>query len=220
MLTIADSWKKVLHSEMQKTYFFDLIQKVDFEYANYTCFPPKDLIFEAFNLCSFDDLKVVIIGQDPYHGEGEANGLCFSVNESIAMPPSLRNILTEIENDLGNCNQEKNLNRWAKQGVLLLNSTLTVQKDKANSHKNLGWKAFTDAIISIINKEKSGIVFLLWGNFAKEKGKKIDRAKHLVLESGHPSPLSANKKLWFLNKKQFSTTNLYLKENGLSEIDW
>ena len=220
MLTHNNSWKTVLKEEFQKSYFVNLMQKVNFEYQNKTCFPPKNLIFEAFNSCSFDNLKVVIIGQDPYHGDGEANGLCFSVNEEIANPPSLKNIFKEIENDMGFAEKNGNLQRWASQGVLLLNATLTVTKDKANSHKNLGWKIFTDAVIEKINAEKKDIVFLLWGNFAKNKGKKIDRNKHLVLESGHPSPLSANKKMWFLEKKQFSHTNVFLKSRGISEIDW
>lgn len=220
MLTHNNSWKTVLIEEFQKSYFVNLMQKVNFEYQNKTCFPPKNLIFEAFNSCSFDNLKVVIIGQDPYHGDGEANGLCFSVNEEIANPPSLKNIFKEIENDVGFAEKNGNLQRWASQGVLLLNATLTVEKDKANSHKNLGWKIFTDAVIEKINAEKKDIVFLLWGNFAKNKGKKIDRNKHLVLESGHPSPLSANKKMWFLEKKQFSHTNVFLKSRGISEIDW
>lgn len=220
MLTHNNSWKTVLIEEFQKSYFVNLMQKVNFEYQNKTCFPPKNLIFEAFNSCSFDNLKVVIIGQDPYHGDDEANGLCFSVNEGIANPPSLKNIFKEIENDVGFAKKNGNLQRWASQGVLLLNATLTVEKDKANSHKNLGWKIFTDAVIEKINAEKKDIVFLLWGNFAKNKGKKIDRNKHLVLESGHPSPLSANKKMWFLEKKQFSHTNVFLKSRGISEIDW
>ena len=220
MLTHNNSWKTVLIEEFQKSYFVNLMQKVNFEYQNKTCFPPKNLIFEAFNSCSFDNLKVVIIGQDPYHGDDEANGLCFSVNEGIANPPSLKNIFKEIENDVGFAEKNGNLQRWASQGVLLLNATLTVEKDKANSHKNLGWKIFTDAVIEKINAEKKDIVFLLWGNFAKNKGKKIDRNKHLVLESGHPSPLSANKKMWFLEKKQFSHTNAFLKSRGISEIDW
>lgn len=220
MLTDLNSWDAVLNGEFQKKYFIDMMEKVDFEYKTKTCFPPRDLIFEAFNSCSFNDLKVVIIGQDPYHGNGEANGLCFSVNENIPIPPSLKNIFKEIDNDLGIQNNNRNLKRWSSQGVLLLNATLTVEKDKANSHKNLGWKTFTDAVIEKINSEKTAIVFLLWGNFAKDKGKKIDRTKHLVLESGHPSPLSANKKMWFLNKKQFSATNLFLKSKGLAEIDW
>ncbi len=220
MLTDLNSWNSVLGEEFQKKYFLDLMEQVEFEYKSKCCFPPKKLIFEAFNCCSFNDLKVVIIGQDPYHGEGEANGLCFSVNDDITIPPSLKNIFKEIENDLGIKDHDKNLKRWANQGILLLNATLTVEKDKANSHKNLGWKTFTDAVIEKINAEKEGIVFLFWGNFAKNKGKKINRDKHLVLESGHPSPLSANKKMWFLNKKQFSETNNFLKSNGLSEIDW
>lgn len=220
MLTDLYTWNEVLKEEFEKQYFINLLEKVEHEYDNSTCFPPKSQIFDAFKLCSYNELKVVIIGQDPYHGKDQANGLCFSVNENVSIPPSLKNIFKEIENDLQITNHNRDLSRWAKQGVLLLNAVLTVEKGKANSHQNFGWQKFTDAVIQNINNEKAGIVFLLWGNFAKNKGKKITRNKHLILESGHPSPLSANKNCWFLNKKQFSTANTYLNSKGLSEIEW
>ena len=215
------SWNKVLKTEMEKEYFNDLLYDVQCEYENYTCFPPKHLIFAAFDKCSFDDLKVVIIGQDPYHGDGEANGLCFSVNENIKIPPSLRNIFKEINDDLEQIMlpTSGNLEHWASQGVLLLNNTLSVRKDIPNSHSHLDWKVFTDNVIKLISDKKENIVFLLWGNFAQKKGSKIDRNKHLVLESGHPSPMSANQGKWFVNK-HFSKTNKYLKLNGLNEIIW
>ncbi len=215
------SWKNVLNFEIKKTYFQNLIQDVKFEYENYSCFPPENLIFAAFDKCSFDDLKVVIIGQDPYHGDGEANGLCFSVNDNIKIPPSLRNIFKEINIDLEKVllPTSGNLDRWAKQGVFLLNNTLTVRKNMPNSHSQLDWKIFTDNVIEIISNQKQNVVFLLWGNFAYKKGAKIDRNRHLVLESGHPSPMSANQGKWFGNK-HFSKTNAYLKSNNLTEIDW
>jgi uracil-DNA glycosylase len=214
-------WQTVLSDEINKPYFSDLLVEVDNEYAEHICFPPKELIFAAFEYCSFEDLRVVIIGQDPYHGEGEANGLCFSVNDSVKIPPSLRNIFKEVNSDLNRFffPTSGNLEHWAKQGVLLLNATLTVRKDKPNSHKHLNWGKFTDAVIQKISDEKSNIVFLLWGNFAHKKGLKIDRTKHLVLESGHPSPMSANQGKWFGNK-HFSETNNYLKSNRIEEIIW
>ena len=215
------AWQTILSDEIQKPYFSDLLAKVDNQYAEHICFPPKELIFSAFEYCNFKDLKVVIIGQDPYHGEGEANGLCFSVNDSVKIPPSLRNIFREVNSDLDSLflPTSGNLERWAKQGVLLLNATLTVQKDKPNSHKHLKWDQFTDAVIQKISNEKSNIVFLLWGNFAHKKGLKIDRTKHLVLESGHPSPMSANQGKWFGNK-HFSKTNAYLVSTGMEAINW
>jgi uracil-DNA glycosylase len=218
---LNSSWQTILAPEIQKPYFTDLLANVDKEYTEHICFPPKELIFSAFEYCSFDDLKVVIIGQDPYHGEGEANGLCFSVNESVKIPPSLRNIFRELNSDLDSLflPTSGNLKRWAKQGVLLLNATLTVQKDKPNSHKHLNWGKFTDAVIQEISYKKSNVVFLLWGNFAHKKGLKIDRTKHLVLESGHPSPMSANQGKWFGNK-HFSKTNAYLQSNGIEAINW
>ena len=181
----------------------------------------KDLIFNAFEKCNLNDLKVVIIGQDPYHGDGEANGLCFSVNDGIKIPPSLKNIFAEINSEYDKIlfPTSGNLERWAKQGVLLLNAGLTVRKDEANSHKHLKWNVFTDAVIDLINQKSENVVFLLWGSFAQKKGKLIDREKHLVLESGHPSPLSANRGMWFGNN-HFKLTNVYLSEKGKSEIEW
>lgn len=220
-IDIHPSWQTILSDEFQKPYFLDLIKTVDNEYAKHTCYPPKDLIFAAFKKCSLDDLKVVIIGQDPYHGKGEANGLCFSVNDGVKIPPSLRNIFLEINTDLDRIflPETSNLERWANQGVLLLNASLTVREDNPNSHKHLNWNVFTDAVIQKISQEKEHVVFLLWGNFAQQKGKKIDREKHFVLQSGHPSPMSANQKKWFGNK-HFSQTNLYLKSIGKPEIEW
>lgn len=220
-LNLDSSWKTILSEEIEKPYFNDLIEKVEDEYQKHICFPPKELIFSAFDYCSFDDLKVVIIGQDPYHGDGEANGLCFSVNDNVKIPPSLRNIFREIATDLDLIMMPTsgNLEHWAKQGILLLNASLTVRKDQANSHKHLKWNLFTDAVIQKISEEKENVVFLLWGSFAHKKGLKIDRNKHLVLESGHPSPMSANQGKWFGNK-HFSKTNEYLKSKGKAEIQW
>ena len=180
-----------------------------------------DLMLAAFEYCQLADLKLVIIGQDPYHGEGEANGLAFSVNDGVKIPPSLRNIFRELNDDLEQLFMPTsgNLEKWAKQGVLLLNAGLTVRKDQANSHKHLKWNLFTDAVIQEISTQKEGIVFMLWGAFAHKKGSKIDRTKHLVLESGHPSPLSANQGKWFGNK-QFSKANAYLEANNKKPIDW
>ena len=219
--TIDSSWQKILSDEFKKSYFLQLEKEVIEEYQNTICYPPKELIFAAFNYCSVANLKVVIIGQDPYHGVGEANGLCFSVNDGVKIPPSLRNIFRELNDDLGVLFMPTsgNLERWARQGVLLLNASLTVRKDKPNSHKHLQWNIFTDAVIEIISNDKQNIVFLLWGSFAQKKGLKIDRNKHLVLECGHPSPMSANQGKWFGNK-HFSKTNAYLAEMGISEIDW
>lgn len=217
---IDKSWKRYLQTEFDKPYFEELSKFVKEEYLKNTCYPKGSKIFEAFNLCSFDNLKVVIIGQDPYHGAGQANGLCFSVNEGISHPPSLINIFKEITADL-NVQYPKsgNLEDWAKQGVLLLNATLTVRAHQAGSHQKNGWEQFTDAVISIISEQKENIVFLLWGGFAKMKGKKIDTKKHCVLTCGHPSPLSANRGFWFGNK-HFSKTNEYLKRNKLELINW
>lgn len=215
------SWEALLAPEFQKPYFVELIQQVEQEYATTTCFPPKELIFSAFEQFDFQDTKVVIIGQDPYHGTGEANGLCFSVNDGVAIPPSLKNIFTEINSEYDRIlfPTSGNLERWAKQGVLLLNAGLTVRKDEANSHKHLKWNVFTDAVIDLINQKSENVVFLLWGSFAQKKGKLIDRKKHLVLESGHPSPLSANRGMWFGNN-HFKLTNAYLKEKGKEAIEW
>jgi uracil-DNA glycosylase len=221
LIDIPTSWQNILCDEFQKPYFLELIKAIDNEYENNVCYPPKDLIFAAFQHCSLDDLKVVIIGQDPYHGKGEANGLCFSVNDTIKIPPSLRNIFLEINSDLGTIflPTSGNLERWAKQGILLLNASLTVREDTPNSHKHLKWDVFTNAVIQKIAFQKENIVFLLWGNFAQKKGAKIDIEKHFVLESGHPSPLSANQKKWFGNK-HFSKTNSYLKAISKEEIVW
>ncbi len=215
------SWKPFFEIETQKEYFMKLIQDVENEYNTSVCFPPKELIFHAFEKCKLDDLKVVIIGQDPYHGEGEANGLCFSVNDGVKIPPSLKNIFAEINSDFDSIflPTNGNLDRWAAQGVLLLNAGLTVRKDEANSHKYLKWNLFTDNVISYISENYENIVFMLWGSFAHKKGLKINREKHLVLESGHPSPLSANRGFWFGNK-HFSQTNDYLKSIGKTQIDW
>ena len=220
-ISLHKDWKILLQDEIQKPYFNDLLAIVEQEYQEYTCFPPQDLIFSAFDSCDLTHLKVVIIGQDPYHGEGEANGLCFSVNDGVRIPPSLRNIYREINDDLDSIFMPNtgNLESWAKQGVLLLNASLTVRKDTPNSHKHLKWNLFTDAVIQKISEEKEGIVFLLWGAFAHKKGLKIDRTKHLVLESGHPSPMSANQGKWFGNK-HFSTTNEYLEKTGKTPISW
>ena len=217
---ITESWRNILQPEFEKPYFKELINFVKEEYAVNTCYPKGNQIFEAFNLCNFNDLKVVIIGQDPYHGVGQAHGLCFSVNEGIAHPPSLINIFKEINTDL-NIPYPKsgNLERWAGQGVLLLNATLTVKAHEAGSHQKKGWEQFTDAVITKISEEKENVVFLLWGGFAKKKGIKIDTNKHCVLTTGHPSPLSANRGYWFGNG-HFSSVNKYLINSRLKEIEW
>ena len=217
---IDDSWKTRLYNEFNKPYFHNLIQFVKSEYQSYRCYPPGKQIFAAFDHCKFDDLKVVIIGQDPYHGIGQANGLCFSVNDGIQHPPSLINIFKEIESDIGKPYPVSgNLERWADQGVLLLNATLTVKAHQAGSHQNKGWEIFTDAVIQTVSKEKSNVVFLLWGGFAKKKSSLIDVSKHHILKSGHPSPLSANRGFWFGNR-HFSKTNSLLQQVGLKPIDW
>lgn len=217
---INSDWQTILQKEFEKHYFKDLEAFVQQEYATQICFPPKKDIFAAFEYCSFENLKVVILGQDPYPGLGQADGLCFSVNEDMAFPRSLRNIFKEIETDLGKEFPEHgNLKSWAEQGVLLLNASLTVRAGEAGSHQRKGWEKFTDAVIQKISEEKEKIVFMLWGGYAKKKGKKIDGEKHLILESGHPSPLSANRGFWFGNK-HFSSANYYLKENGIQPINW
>lgn len=217
---IHPSWQSQLESEFEKPYFQNLITFVKEEYASHRCFPKGSQIFSAFDFCPFDAVKVVIIGQDPYHGLGQANGLCFSVNDGITFPPSLINIFKEIEQDVAiPFPQSGNLERWAKQGILLLNATLTVRESEAGSHQNKGWENFTDAVIERISEQKENVVFLLWGGFAKKKGAKIDRNKHCVLETGHPSPLSANRGLWFGNK-HFSATNIFLKSKNISPINW
>ncbi len=219
-LKIATSWKNILKDEFDKPYFKELALFVKGEYSKHQCFPKGTQIFSAFNFCSFEDLKVVIIGQDPYHGVGQANGLCFSVADNVAHPPSLKNIFKELQSDVGKpFPKYGNLEAWARQGVLLLNATLTVQAHQAGSHQKQGWEQFTDAVISKISSEKTAVVFLLWGGFAKKKGRKIDAKKHCVLTTGHPSPLSANRGYWFGNK-HFSKCNAYLKSKGLQPINW
>lgn len=219
-IIIDTSWQKILQIEFEKPYFEQLSRFVTQEYESNTCYPEQEYIFEAFNLCPFDAVKVVIIGQDPYHGVGQAHGLCFSVNDGIANPPSLINIFKEIESDLNKpFPLNGNLERWAKQGVLLLNATLTVKAHEAGSHQKKGWEQFTDAVIATISEKNENVVFLLWGGYAKKKGLKIDRSKHTVLTSGHPSPLSANRGYWFGNS-HFSKTNKVLKSRGEVEINW
>jgi uracil-DNA glycosylase len=220
-LQLPPHWDTLLSIELQKLYFKELKVQLEQEYKETTCYPPQELIFAAFDYCELANLKVVIIGQDPYHGEGEANGLAFSVNDGVKIPPSLRNIFRELNDDLDQLFMPTsgNLVKWANQGVLLLNSGLTVRKDHANSHKHLKWNLFTDAVIHEISTQKEGIVFMLWGAFAQKKGSKIDRTKHLVLESGHPSPLSANQGKWFGNK-HFSKANAYLNAKNKKQINW
>ena len=218
-IIIEDSWKEILKDEFNKEYFKDLSIFIKDEYIKNKVYPHPKNIFNAFNTCPFNKVKVVIIGQDPYHGQGQANGLCFAVNENIPIPPSLKNIFKEIENDIRIItNKNGDLTRWAKQGVLLLNATLTVKANLPCSHQNKGWEEFTDSIIKAISEKREKIVFLLWGNYAKKKGTVIDRGKHLVLEAQHPSPFSAYN--GFFDCKHFSKTNKYLKENNLTEIDW
>lgn len=216
---IEESWKAHLQPEFQKDYFLMLTDFVKTEYTQGVVYPPGKLIFNAFNLCPFNKVKVVIIGQDPYHGPEQAHGLCFSVNDGVAFPPSLLNIFKEIKADLGaETPSTGNLTRWAEQGVLLLNATLTVRAHQAGSHQRRGWEEFTDAAIRALANEQENIVFILWGNYAQKKGAFIDRNKHLVLSSAHPSPLSAYN--GFFGNKHFSKTNEYLKAHGKSEISW
>ena len=214
---IEESWKQQLQAEFSKPYFAQLTQAVRQEYQSTTCYPPGREIFNAFNLCPFDRVKVVIIGQDPYHEPGQAEGLCFSVKPGIACPPSLVNIFKEIEADLGKpMPADGSLVRWARQGVLLLNATLTV---RATSHSRLGWQTFTDAAIRALATQRHGLVYMLWGGYARGKAHMIDRRQNLVLESVHPSPLSANRGGWF-GQHQFSRCNEYLQQNGQTAIDW
>ncbi len=219
-VNIHPSWNKVLQQEFDKPYFETLVQFIKNEYKTHRCYPPGKHIFAAFDHSPFDQTKVVIIGQDPYHGPRQANGLCFSVNENIPHPPSLVNIFREIERDLGTTYPASgNLERWAEQGVLLLNATLSVRAHQAGSHQGKGWEIFTDAVIKTLSARKTGLVFLLWGGFAKKKSALIDGSKHFILTSGHPSPLSANRGLWFGNK-HFSKTNEILDQLGKNPIDW
>lgn len=216
---IEESWKKRLMPEFEKDYFIRLTDFVRAEYSSTTIYPPGKLIFNAFNLCPFDQTKVVIIGQDPYHGPGQAHGLCFSVNDGIAFPPSLQNIFKELQSDLGIAIPTSgNLTRWANQGVLLLNATLTVRAHQAGSHQRKGWEDFTDAAIRTLAEQKEHLVFILWGAYAQKKGAFIDRNKHLVLTSAHPSPLSAYQ--GFFGNKHFSQANAYLASHGIQPIDF
>ena len=218
-VSIEPGWKSILNDEFERDYFIRLTNFIRKEYRSTTVYPPGSLIFNAFNLCPFSSVKAVIIGQDPYHGPGQAHGLCFSVQEGVGFPPSLVNIFKEIEMDLGIPRpSDGNLKRWASQGVLLLNATLTVRSSQAGSHQKKGWEEFTDSVIRILNKEKHNLVFFLWGAYAQKKGESIDRAKHLVLESVHPSPLSAFR--GFFGNKHFSKCNEYLNKNGVSPINW
>jgi len=220
MIDIEASWKQYLKSEFEKPYFAKLTENVRNEYKNGLCFPPAKLVFNAFNLCPFNKVKVVILGQDPYHELGQAMGLSFSVPDGIMLPPSLQNIYKEIHSDLGKpIPTSGDLTRWAKQGVLLLNATLTVRAHEANSHQALGWQNFTDAAIETINTHREHIAFMLWGGFARSKKRLIDTNRHCIIESVHPSPLSANRGGWF-GQHQFSRCNAYLKQYGLGEIDW
>lgn len=214
------SWKQHLAPEFSEPYFEELASFVKGAYREGTVYPPPKAIFRAFDLCPFDEVKVVILGQDPYHGRGQANGLSFAVNDGLRVPPSLQNIFKEIESDFGAPlkHQSGDLTRWAKQGVLLLNATLTVEAHKAGSHQGRGWETFTDAAVRALSDEREHLVFMLWGNYAKAKGAHIDRTKHLVLESAHPSPFSANN--GFFGNRHFSTANRYLKEHGKAPIDW
>ena len=215
---LEEGWKKWLEPEFGQPYFKELAEFVKGEYANYPCYPPGPRIFSALDFCPFERVKVVILGQDPYHGPGQANGLCFSVNPGVQVPPSLQNIFKEIRNDLGKgIPEDGNLERWARQGVLLLNATLTVRAHQAGSHQKKGWEQFTDAVIRALNEHRTGIVFMLWGNFAKEKGALIDRSRHLVLTSAHPSPFSATK---FFGQHHFSKCNEYLLQQENTPIEW
>ncbi|UHG92420.1 uracil-DNA glycosylase [Spirosoma oryzicola] len=219
-VSIAESWQTRLQPEFDKPYFVQLAEFLRQEYSTQRVYPPGRLMFNAFNACSFDDARVVILGQDPYHGEGQANGLAFSVADGITKPPSLVNIFKEIQDDLGKpVPKSGNLERWANQGVMLLNSTLTVRAGQAGSHQGKGWETFTDAVIKLISDEKEHVVFMLWGAYAQKKGAVIDSKKHLVLKSKHPSPMAAQWGGWFGNK-HFSQANAYLESKGLPPIDW
>ncbi|GET28230.1 uracil-DNA glycosylase [Prolixibacter sp. SD074] len=216
---IEESWKKVLNGEFDQPYFESLVKFVKDEYARHKVYPPGKWMFHAFDCCPFDDVKVVVLGQDPYHGPGQAHGLCFSVQDGIDFPPSLQNIFKELNNDL-NIPMPKsgNLERWAHQGVFLLNATLTVRARQAGSHQNNGWETFTDAVVRKLAEEKEHLVFLLWGAYAQRKGEFIDTNRHLVLKAPHPSPFSANR--GFFGCRHFSKTNAYLEQHGKTPIEW
>jgi uracil-DNA glycosylase len=216
---IGGGWKEALSGEFSQEYFDGLTHFVKEEYQKATVYPHPKNIFRAFDLCPLDRVKVVILGQDPYHGEGQANGLCFAVNAGVQAPPSLQNIFKELESDLGYpVSHDTDLSRWAEQGVLLLNATLTVRAAQAGSHQGKGWERFTDAVIKRLNDEREHLVFILWGNYAKAKGARIDRSKHLVIESAHPSPLSAH--AGFFGSKPFSKANAYLEAHGERPVGW
>jgi len=211
-------WQEKLAGEFEKPSFQKLLAFLDEEAKTHKIYPPSSLIFNAFDKCPFEEVKVVIIGQDPYPGDGQANGLCFSVSDGVKIPPSLKNIFKEIQSDLGKeIPTSGNLERWAKQGVLLINTILTVRAGKAASHRNKGWEPFTSTVIRLLNEQQEQIVFLLWGNYAQQKGKIIDDKKHLILKSAHPSPLSVKQ---FVGNKHFSQTNQYLQQCGKTPIDW
>ncbi len=218
-VTIEHGWKQRLKAEFEKPYFKSLIEFVKSEYQTNTIYPPGKFIFNAFDTCAFDQVKVVILGQDPYHGPGQAHGLCFSVPDGVMIPPSLVNIYKELQSDMGIVPPRSgNLERWARQGVLLLNATLTVRGHQAGSHQGKGWEEFTDAAIKVLAEEREGLVFLLWGSYAQKKGAFIDSSKHLVLKSPHPSPLSAHR--GFLGCGHFSKANEYLDQKGWTKIVW
>jgi len=219
MELVGNTWDEILDDEYHKDYFKNIVKYINNKYKVKEIYPPKSRILRALTLTDYNDVKVVILGQDPYHGTGEANGLCFAVSNGIKLPPSLKNIYKELYNDLQiPISTVGNLECWAKEGVLLLNAVLTVEKDKPASHKNIGWENFTDAIIKKLNEKETPVVFILWGNFAKSKKVYITNPKHLVIESTHPSPFSAN--YGFFGSKPFSQTNKFLKENNIKEIDW
>ena len=219
MQLVGNNWDKILEEEYYKEYFINIVKYINKAYKERPIFPPKNYILRALSLTDYDDVKVVILGQDPYHGIGEANGLAFSVNDGIKLPPSLKNIYKELNSDLGlDIPSTGDLTCWAKEGVLLLNSVLTVEKDKPASHKNLGWEKFTDAIIRKVNEKNNPVVFILWGNFAKSKKSLITNSKHLVIESSHPSPFSCN--YGFFGSRPFSRTNEFLKKNNIKEINF
>lgn len=216
---IGGGWKEKLEDQFEEPYFTELTKFVREEYKSTHIFPPPKLIFRAFDECPFDQAKVVILGQDPYHGQGQANGLCFAVSPGVSAPPSLQNIFKELESDLGHpVSRDTDLSRWARQGVLLLNATLTVRAGQANSHQGKGWELFTDAAIKKLNDEREYLVFILWGNYAKKKGEHINRSRHFVIESAHPSPFSVH--YGFFGSKPFSRTNAYLQEKGNTPIEW
>jgi len=218
-VNIESSWKNVLKDEFEKEYFKDLVTFVKKEYSSKKIFPKGEDIFRAFELCPFDRVKVVIMGQDPYHGEKQSNGLAFSVYKGVNNPPSLQNIFKELHNDLGiDIPKSGELENWAKQGVLLLNATLTVEAHKAGSHQHRGWEEFTDVVVKKLSEEKNNLVFILWGKYAQEKGKNIDINKHYIIKSSHPSPFSVHR--GFFGSKPFSKTNVYLKSKNIKEINW